>query len=62
MSYSGVSQEEVRKVINAIESSERCPTVSYMPGLWGNDYIDLRGDFTVTQLEALVELMTKAQA
>jgi len=61
VSYSGVSQDEVRKVIDAIKSSERDPHVSYTPGLWGNEYIGLDGEFTVEQLEALAKLMRDAQ-
>ena len=62
MSYSGIPQEEVRKIISEIQGHENHPKISYVPGIWGNHVIDLEGDFTVEQLEAIVQLMKRTQA
>lgn len=61
MSYSGIGKEEAEKVIDSVQKGTGAH-VSYMPWLYGNEYIGLEGDFTVHQLERLVELMKRAQA
>jgi hypothetical protein len=65
MPHSRLEQTEVRRRIDEIEigmmSGSTCH-ISYTPGVWGADYIGLDGEFTVSQLEAIVQLMKDVQA
>lgn len=60
MSYSGIGREEAEQSIASIRGQTGVQ-ISYMPWIWGNE-IRLEGEFSLSQLEALVELMTKAQS